>query len=81
MYNAYEGVSPMIFPSTPKPVRNFFRLNRSTCQEWLGRIRGYLVTIGNHTGMPAMAVRNGFEALVDLRHKTKVSEYVCVACM
>ena len=73
MYNAYEGVSPMIFPSAPKPVRVFFRINRATCQEWLGRIRGYLVTIGNHTGMPAMAVRNGFEALTELKQKTMVS--------
>ena len=72
MYNAYEGVSPMIFPTAPKPVRSFFRMNRGTCKEWLGRIRGYLVTIGNHAGMPAIAVRNGFEALNDLKTRTKV---------
>ena len=72
MYNAYEGVSPMIFPTAPKTVRSFFRMNRGTCKEWLGRIRGYLVTIGNHAGMPAIAVRNGFEALNDLKSRTKV---------
>ena len=86
MYNSYEGVSPMIFPTAPKPVRTFFRMNRVTCQEWLHRIRSNLVTIAIHAGMPALAVRNGYEALSELNLKNKVdtrftTTHVFTMCM
>ena len=51
---------------TPQAVRGFFRMNRGTCQEWLSRIRANLVIMAIHAGLPAAAVRHGYEALSDL---------------
>ena len=47
-------------------VRAFFHKNMDTCLDWLSRVRGYLVSIALHAGMPAVAVRHGFAALKDL---------------
>ena len=46
-------------------VRAFFHKNMDTCLDWLSRVRGYLVSIALHAGMPAVAVRHGFAALKD----------------
>ena len=47
-------------------VRAFFHKNMDTCLDWLSRVRGYLVSIALHAGMPAVAVRHGFAALKDI---------------
>lgn len=39
-------------------------MNRGTCQEWLSRIRANLVVMAIHAGLPAAAVRHGYEALI-----------------
>lgn len=39
-------------------------MNRGTCQEWLSRIRANLVVMAIHAGLPAAAVRHGYEALM-----------------
>ena len=46
-------------------VRTFFRKNMETCLEWLTHVRGYIVSIAIHAGMPAVAIRHGFAALQD----------------
>ncbi|KAG8236828.1 hypothetical protein J437_LFUL017285, partial [Ladona fulva] len=45
-YNAWEG-SAVSMPPPPKPVRTFFRTNKSTCAEWLGRIRWASMTVAS----------------------------------
>lgn len=47
-------------------VRTFFRKNMETCLEWLSHVRGHIVSIAIHAGMPAVAIRHGFAALKDL---------------
>ena len=44
-------------------VRGFFCKNMEVCLSWLANIRVYLVSIAIHAGMPAIAIRHGFEAL------------------
>ena len=38
-----------------------------TCLEWLTHVRGYIVSIAIHAGMPAVAIRHGFAALQDFK--------------
>ncbi len=37
------------------------------CLSWLANIRGYLVSVAIHAGLPAVALRHGFAALENLR--------------
>lgn len=57
-------------------VRTFFRKNMDTCLEWLSHVRGHIVSIAIHAGMPAVAIRHGFAALKDL-----VKLHVCMLCV
>ena len=72
MYNAYEGTC-VTLPTVPKSVRAFFHKNMDTCLDWLSRVRGYLVSIALHAGMPAVALRHGFAALKDFFQAQKPS--------
>ena len=36
------------------------------CLSWLVNIRGYLVSVAIHAGLPAVALRHGFAALENL---------------
>ncbi|XP_066595255.1 serine/threonine-protein kinase SMG1 isoform X2 [Prorops nasuta] len=65
IYNAAEGCA-MAFVSCPKPVRTFFHTNKSTCKEWLNRIRLALCVVSLHSGLAASALRNGQKLLEDL---------------
>ena len=47
-----------------------------TCLEWLSHVRGHIVSIAIHAGMPAVAIRHGFAALKDL-----VKLHVCMLCV
>ncbi|XP_055937546.1 serine/threonine-protein kinase SMG1-like isoform X2 [Argiope bruennichi] len=67
MYNAYEGCAAAL-PSPPKNVRTFFRTNKSTCHEWLARVRSTAVVVALNAGCPAAAVRHGFELLKELKN-------------
>ncbi|RZF38904.1 hypothetical protein LSTR_LSTR014342 [Laodelphax striatellus] len=49
-----------------QPVRTFFHTNKSTCAEWLTRIRLAVVVVSLHCGLAASAVRNGHCLLQDL---------------
>ena len=48
-------------------VRAFFRTNRSTCLEWLTRIRKLVMTVGSMNGRPAWTVWHGFETLQEMK--------------
>ncbi|GIY22261.1 hypothetical protein CDAR_374792 [Caerostris darwini] len=67
MYNAYEGCATAL-PAPPKNVRSFFRTNKSTCHEWLSRVRANAVVVSLNAGCPAAAVRHGYEFLQELRN-------------
>ncbi|XP_042907666.1 serine/threonine-protein kinase SMG1 isoform X2 [Parasteatoda tepidariorum] len=67
MYNAYEGTASSL-PSPPKNVRTFFRTNKSTCHEWLNRIRSTATLVAFNAGCPAAAVRHGYEYLQEIKN-------------
>ena len=48
------------------------------CLSWLVNIRGYLVSVAIHAGLPAVALRHGFAALENLSDSqaTHVSQHV-----
>ncbi|XP_064478014.1 serine/threonine-protein kinase SMG1-like isoform X2 [Ornithodoros turicata] len=62
MYNAYEG-SAGCLPSVGRAVRAFFRTNRATCEEWVGRVRPYAARLALRAGRPAIAYRHASLAL------------------
>ncbi|KAJ1529376.1 hypothetical protein ONE63_006163 [Megalurothrips usitatus] len=68
IYNAADGTALAIEPP-PKQVRNFFHTNRSTCVEWLTRIRLAVVAVALRAGQAATAVRQG-HALLQHLHET-----------
>ncbi|CAF1327016.1 unnamed protein product [Adineta steineri] len=57
MYNAYEGAA-LSLPQLPKPVKFFFITNKSTCLEWLNRIRIPIILTAVRSGQYESAVRN-----------------------
>ncbi|XP_047110312.1 serine/threonine-protein kinase SMG1 [Schistocerca piceifrons] len=85
-HNAADGCATAMMP-LPKPVRTFFHTNRSTCGEWLTRIRTAVVIVALHAGHATIAVRHGQRLLQDLAEagNTQGSEferaimYVCWA--
>ena len=58
-------------------VRTFFRINRSTCCEWLNRIQESTTKLANLCGSPEKAIRNGFLWLQHLKNigNTQGSEF------
>lgn len=68
IYNAADGTALAIEPP-PKQVRNFFHTNRSTCVEWLTRVRLAVVAVALRSGQAATAVRQG-HALLQHLHET-----------
>ena len=64
--------------SLSKVVRTFFRTNRSTCQEWLLRIRLCVMIIAEHCGESAVVVRQAWELMRDMQNSgnTQVGEVV-----
>jgi hypothetical protein len=49
-----------------QPVRTFFHTNKSTCGEWLTRIRTAVVIVAIHAGQATTAVRHGHCMLQDM---------------
>ena len=43
------------------------------CLSWLANIRGHLVSIALHAGLPGVALRHGFAALENLSSSVHVS--------
>lgn len=58
-----------------QPVRTFFHTNKSTCAEWLSRIRLIIVMVSLHAGLSTTAIRHGYCLLQDMAQagNTKVS--------
>ncbi|XP_076458807.1 serine/threonine-protein kinase SMG1-like [Babylonia areolata] len=73
LYNAYEGCA-VAMAAPPKIVKTFFRTNRSTCLEWLSRIRMCIMTVAAHAGLPAVVVRHAHELLRDLLEMDRTQE-------
>ena len=65
IHNAADGCAMALLPLS-KPVRTFFHTNRSTCREWLNRIRLALCVVSLHAGLATNALRNGQRLLDDL---------------
>ncbi|CAF3401832.1 unnamed protein product [Rotaria socialis] len=57
MYNAYEGAA-LSLPQLPKTVKFFFITNKSTCCEWLNRIRIPIILTALRSGQYESAARN-----------------------
>eukprot|EP00795_Rhopilema_esculentum_P008911 gene8911-16536_t len=66
MYNAFEGCAVSL-PQPMRAVRTFFRTNKTTCQEWLMRIREPACHVAAMVGCPATAIRYGFSWLKSLK--------------
>ncbi|KOC68709.1 Serine/threonine-protein kinase SMG1 [Habropoda laboriosa] len=67
IHNAAEGCA-IALSSLPKPVRTFFHTNKSTCKEWLNRIRLALCVVSLHSGLASSALRNSQRLLEDLNN-------------
>ncbi|KAL0113113.1 hypothetical protein PUN28_012373 [Cardiocondyla obscurior] len=65
IHNAADGCAMALLPLS-KPVRTFFHTNKSTCREWLNRIRLALCVVSLHSGLATNALRNGQRLLEDL---------------
>ncbi|XP_043258587.1 serine/threonine-protein kinase SMG1 isoform X3 [Colletes gigas] len=65
IHNAAEGCAIALSPLS-KPVRTFFRTNKSTCKEWLNRIRLALCVVSLHSGLAGSGLRNSQRLLEDL---------------
>ncbi|OAD60741.1 Serine/threonine-protein kinase SMG1 [Eufriesea mexicana] len=65
IHNAAEGCAIALLPLS-KPVRTFFHTNKSTCKEWLNRIRLALCVVSLHSGLASSALRNSQRLLDDL---------------
>ncbi|CAF3349426.1 unnamed protein product, partial [Rotaria socialis] len=57
MYNAYEGAA-LSLPQLPKTVKFLFITNKSTCCEWLNRIRIPIILTALRSGQYESAARN-----------------------
>ncbi|KYM96819.1 Serine/threonine-protein kinase SMG1 [Cyphomyrmex costatus] len=67
IHNAADGCAMALLPLS-KPVRTFFHTNKSTCKEWLNRIRLALCVVSLHSGLATSALRNGQRLLEDLNN-------------
>lgn len=73
IYNASEGMA-IAMPPMEKPVRTFFRVNATTCNEWFNRIRPAVDIVGSHCMEPEMVIRYTESVLKNLVANGKVAE-------
>jgi hypothetical protein len=59
-----------------QPVRTFFHTNKSTCGEWLTRIRTAVVIVAIHAGQATTAVRHGHCLLQDMADANNTQVYI-----
>jgi hypothetical protein len=62
----HHRIHEVPFPVVFQPVRTFFHTNKSTCGEWLTRIRSAVVIVAIHAGQATTAVRHGHCMLQDM---------------
>ncbi|UJR15815.1 hypothetical protein I4U23_002744 [Adineta vaga] len=82
MYNAYEGAA-LSLPQLPKTVKFFFITNKSTCLEWLNRIRIPIILTAVRSGQHESAVRNCNQYLIHVcalgQAETSEFEFVIIS--
>ena len=63
--------------SARQVVRTFFRTNRSTCLEWLARVRLAVIVIAEQAGQTSLVVRQAWELMRDMKHSnaTQTNEF------
>jgi hypothetical protein len=61
-----NGMYRINFVIVFQPVRTFFHTNKSTCGEWLTRIRSAVVVVAIHAGQATTAIRHGHCMLQDM---------------
>lgn len=71
--NASDGMA-VALPAMEKPVRTFFRVNATTCNEWFNRIRPAVDIVGSHCMEPEMVVRYTESVLKNLVANGKVAD-------
>jgi serine/threonine-protein kinase SMG1 len=81
IYNAYEGT--VCLPLFSKPVKLFFRTNKTTCNEWFLRIRYYLINICAKSGHHELLIRQSSEyiqycMLHNLIHTNEFEQTICL---
>lgn len=73
IHNASDGMAVGL-PAMEKPVRTFFRVNATTCNEWFNRIRPAVDIVGTHCMEPEMVVRYTESVLKHLVANGKVAD-------
>lgn len=73
IHNAGDGMAVGL-PAMEKPVRTFFRVNATTCNEWFNRIRPAVDIVGSHCMEPEMVVRYTESVLKHLVANGKVAD-------
>lgn len=63
--NASDGTATAL-QAPSKSVRCFFSTNKTTCTEWLHRLRNTLMCVSLHAGLATSACRHGMALLRDL---------------
>lgn len=63
--NASDGTATAL-QAPSKSVRCFFSTNKTTCTEWLHRLRNTLMCVSLHAGVASSACRHGMALLRDL---------------
>lgn len=62
IHNAAEGCATVMVPVIPA-VRTFFHTNKSTCREWLTRVRPAALLVGLHAGHASAVIRHSHSLL------------------
>ncbi|CAF1174376.1 unnamed protein product [Didymodactylos carnosus] len=82
IYNAYEGTA-LSLPQLPKPIKFFFMTNKSTCFEWLNRIRIPIILTAVRSGQYEAAVRNCWQYITHIctlgQAETSEFEFVVIS--
>ncbi|XP_077975239.1 serine/threonine-protein kinase SMG1-like isoform X1 [Styela clava] len=75
MFNAYCGCVSIAAPN--KAVRTFFSTNRSTCEQWLNRLRLAAMKVSLNCGLYCEAINHGQKILQDMKinNNTQGSEF------
>lgn len=60
IYNSYEGTA-VGQQQVSKPVKLFFRTNKSTCNEWFWRVRFSMINIALRSDHYEIAIRHSYE--------------------
>uniref|UniRef100_A0A915JT02 Uncharacterized protein n=1 Tax=Romanomermis culicivorax TaxID=13658 RepID=A0A915JT02_ROMCU len=68
LYNAYEGTAFALPSPSKKEAKIFFRTNKSTCKEWLNRLRFALMNVALKNGLHSMVIRLMWQFFFDVEY-------------